>query len=275
MENQLSVKAVPFMGDELMAAKDEETGKIYAGVSYICKGIGLTEKQKDNEVSKIQKDLVLQKGAKKLPLKFEGQVREVQCIELDFVPLWLAKITITPTMQTEHPEVADKLVQYQLKAKDVLAAAFIQPQKPMSTLDFLEYTVKAIREQQEALSDTNKRIDHIGDVIALDTRSWRKDAHNLIVQIAKKLGGFENMQTVQAEIYRLVDQRGGVSLERRLTFMQQRMANEGVCKSKRDRLSKLDVIAEDKKLIEIYVAIVKEMAIKNGIDYEPRKEETA
>ncbi len=60
MENQLSVKAVPFMGDELMAAKDEETGKIYAGVSYICKGIGLTEKQKDIEVSKIQKDLVLQ-----------------------------------------------------------------------------------------------------------------------------------------------------------------------------------------------------------------------
>ena len=39
----------------------------------------------------------------------------------------------------------------------------------------------------------------------------------------------------------------------------------GVCKSKRDAMSKLDVIADDKKLIEGYVSIVKEMAIKYGI----------
>ena len=132
MGSQLSVKAVPFMGDELMAAKDEKTGKIYAGVSYICKGIGLTDKQKDNEVNKIQKDLVLQKGAKKLPLKFEGQVRNIQCIDNEFIPLWLAKISITPTMQREHPEVADKLVQYQLKAQKVLADAFLHPAKTTS-----------------------------------------------------------------------------------------------------------------------------------------------
>lgn len=40
------------------------------------------------------------------------------------------------------------------------------------------------------------------------------------------------------------------------------MADEGVCKSKRNKLMKVDIISEDKKLIEIYVAIVKEMAIK-------------
>ena len=43
------------------------------------------------------------------------------------------------------------------------------------------------------------------------------------------------------------------------------MAGEGVCKSKRDKLTKVDIIADDKKLIEIYIAIVKEMAVKNGI----------
>ena len=132
MENHLSVKTVPFMGDELMAAKDGKSGKIYAGVSYICKGIGLTEKQKDNEVSRIQRDIVLQKGTKKLPLKFEGQVRNIQCIDNEFVPLWLAKISITPAMKKEHPEVADKLVQYQLKAQKVLADAFLRPAKTTS-----------------------------------------------------------------------------------------------------------------------------------------------
>ena len=34
------------------------------------------------------------------------------------------------------------------------------------------------------------------------------------------------------------------------------------------RLNKLDVIADDKKLIEIYVAIVKEMAVKHGVTLE-------
>ena len=55
-------------------------------------------------------------------------------------------------------------------------------------------------------------------------------------------------------------------METRLTNKRRRMADEGVCKSKRDRLNKVDVIADDKKLIEIYVAIVKEMAIKYGVD---------
>lgn len=132
MSSQLSVKMVPFMSDELMAAKDEKSGKIYAGVSYICKGIGLTEYQKDNEVKRIQQDIVLQKGAKKLPVKFDGQVRNIQCINNEFVPLWLAKISITPAMQKEHPDVADKLVQYQLKAQKVLADAFLHPAKAPS-----------------------------------------------------------------------------------------------------------------------------------------------
>ena len=43
------------------------------------------------------------------------------------------------------------------------------------------------------------------------------------------------------------------------------MALEGVGKSKINALNHLDVIAEDKKLVEGYVAIVKDMAIKYGV----------
>jgi hypothetical protein len=42
------------------------------------------------------------------------------------------------------------------------------------------------------------------------------------------------------------------------------MADEGICKSSRDKLNVIDVIAEDKKLIEGYTAIIKEMTIKYG-----------
>jgi len=130
MNSQLSVKAVPFMGDELMAAKDEKSGKIYAGVSYICKGIGFSKHEKDRQVANIQKDEVLKRGC----LKFEAGVfdpnNEALAIDNEFVPLWLAKISITPAMKKEHPEVANKLVQYQLKAQKVLADAFLHHKAP-------------------------------------------------------------------------------------------------------------------------------------------------
>ena len=63
MENELEIKRVPFMGAELMAARDTD-GQIWAGVSYICNGIGLSKAQKDNQIEKMQKDEVLLKGCR-------------------------------------------------------------------------------------------------------------------------------------------------------------------------------------------------------------------
>jgi phage antirepressor YoqD-like protein len=71
-----------------------------------------------------------------LPYPTNGGVQEVLGIEIDFLPLWLAKIPITPKMKiesnnlkeqhgTEYVTTLDKLVEYQLKAKDVLAKAFL------------------------------------------------------------------------------------------------------------------------------------------------------
>jgi hypothetical protein len=86
--------------------------------------------------------------------------------------------------------------------------------------------------------------------------------------MARNLGGYEAHQTVRHDIYKEVERRGGFNLETRLTNKRRRMADEGVNKSKRDKLSKLDVIADDKRLIEIYVAVVKEFAIKYGISVQ-------
>ena len=121
------------------------------------------------------------------------------------------------------------------------------------------------RQQEKALEQTNKRIDEIREVVALNPNSWREDARRLIVQIAQHLGGNEYIKDVNAEIFNLVDIRAGVSLKTRLTNKRRRMADEGVCKSKRDNVNRVDVIADDKKLIEIYLAVVKEMAVKYGV----------
>lgn len=124
---------------------------------------------------------------------------------------------------------------------------------------------KALQEVNAKVDDTNKRIDNIGEIVALNPNSWRQDAKGIISKIAQAMGGYEYIRDVNHAVYELVDARAGCSLATRLTNKRNRMAGEGACKSKIDKLNKVDIIAEDKKLIEIYLSIVKEMAIKNGV----------
>ena len=121
------------------------------------------------------------------------------------------------------------------------------------------------KEFETAITENKQEIQDMRDVIRLDTTSWRKDTANLVNKIALNLGGFDHIKDVREESYKLLNQRMGVSLETRLTNKRRRMADEGVSKSRRDKLNYLDIIAEDKKLIEGYVAIIKEMAIKYNV----------
>ena len=123
----LAVKDVEFNGAVLRAAQVEDI--VWVGVKWICDGLGLSEDRGKYERKKIQKDLVLSKGVNFYPLGTDNANSDVLCLMLEYLPLWLAKISITPTMKKENPELADRLVEYQLKAKDVLAEAFLPKRK--------------------------------------------------------------------------------------------------------------------------------------------------
>lgn len=121
-------------------------------------------------------------------------------------------------------------------------------------------------QQDTAIADLGQRLTNTCEVIALDKNSWRKGTQHLIAKIATATGdGCGNIRQVYEEIYKAVESRAGVALNIRLTNKRNRMAGEGACRSKIDKLNKVDIIAEDKKLIEIYVAIVKELAVKYGV----------
>lgn len=128
---ELTVKNVDVFGDSIMAVKDKD-GNIWAGVSYFCRALGMDKKQKDNQVERVQQDDVLKRGAGKFPAGVFDPENEAVALRIDFVPIWLTKIRITPKMKNEHPELAEKLLNYQIKAKDILAAAFLpqHEQKP-------------------------------------------------------------------------------------------------------------------------------------------------
>ncbi len=119
--------------------------------------------------------------------------------------------------------------------------------------------------QEKRLAEVEANVQATRDIIALNPNSWRSDATKMIIRIAQKMGGNEYISTVHNEIYKLLDERFKVNLSVRLTNMRRRMAEEGISKSKRDKANRLDVIAEDKKLIEGFLIIVKEMAIKYGV----------
>lgn len=154
--SNLEVKHVSFMGADLMAAKDEN-GTIWAGVRWMCDGMGMSEGQRKRQIANIQADSLLCKGGANLVLNATGYgSREVFCLQLDFVPLWLAKISITPAMKADTPELAERLEAYQLKAKDVLAAAFL-PQQQMQLTDD-ELLAKALIVAQKTIEARNARI---------------------------------------------------------------------------------------------------------------------
>lgn len=129
--------------------------------------------------------------------------------------------------------------------------------------------MKALKGEVQAIKQetvkTKEEIQGIRDVVAINSTDWKTDCKNLITKIAYKLGGIGHIQDVYKEVYSTLDKRLGISLSTRLTNKRRRMADEGVCKSKRNKLNYVDVIADDKKLIEGYVAIVKELSIKYGV----------
>lgn len=123
--NELKIKEIEFLGDTLVAAQDKE-GKIWAGASYFCKALGMNKNEKDRQIKNIQVDETLKRGCVKFDAGVFDANNETIALKLDFIPIWLAKITITPTMKENNPTLSEKLIQYQLKAKDALAAAFLQ-----------------------------------------------------------------------------------------------------------------------------------------------------
>lgn len=158
-------------------------------------------------------------------------------------------------------EIHDKLIDEYFHFRETISnLSGLSPQ--LQLLINMEIRQNQLEDRFKA---TDAKVDSIRDIVALNPNDWRKDSADLINKMAYASGGTDHIQPIRREIYKLLNERMGVDVKRRLTNKRQRMADEGVSKSKRDALTILDVIADDKKLIEGYIAIVKEMAVKHGV----------
>lgn len=157
-------------------------------------------------------------------------------------------------------EIYDQLVDTYFNMRAELDTSNLSPE-----LQMFNGLFKSLAKQELATKQLESKVDSISEIVAVNTVDWRKDTRQLINAVAKTQGGFSAYQEIQSEIYTELERRAGCKLSIRLTNKRNVMAGEGVSKSKRDKLNKVDVIADDKKLVEIYMAIVKEFSIKVGV----------
>lgn len=157
-------------------------------------------------------------------------------------------------------DIYDQLVDGYFNMRQALDTSRLSPE-----LQMFKGLFDSMAKQELETKRIDHKLDNISEIVGTSTIDWRQGTTRLIQRIAQYQGGGEAYKNVRNGIYAEVDKRAGVSLKTRLTNKRRRMADEGISKSKRDKLNKVDVIQDDKKLIEIYMAIVKEYAIKNNV----------
>lgn len=175
----------------------------------------------------------------------------------------LIKIMDTDLAWDIHDRLMDEYFQLREERKSL---ENLSPQ-----LQFLINVELEQKRQAEKLEEVDRKVDSIKAVIALRPNAWRKDTGAIINKIAYSLGGAEHIRALREESCKILEERMHVALGIRLTNKKKTYAMNGVCKSKIDKLNQLDVIADDPKLIEGYIAIIKEMAVKYGVSLEERK----
>ena len=229
--NGLAVKDVQFNGATLRAAQDAEN-IIWVGVRWVCEGLGLSEGQMKSERKKIQSDRVLSQGGRNFVLPTSGGDQETLCLQLDFLPLWLAKIRVTPKMERENPTLADNLSDYQIKAKDVLAAAFLNKNALVSQADYMkqiENLYNTIEEMRQENQKMYKDMSTLANIIldwkesfeknipvkpALsDTNmylSWKETMYQKMDRICANTTKFGKRNDVMKWIYKYMNRKYGV-----------------------------------------------------------------
>ena len=118
------------------------------------------------------------------------------------------------------------------------------------------------KKQAAQIESTNKRIDNLSKILQLNSKNWREDSIKIMKRIGYATGDYRR---AWADVYSEVERRGGFNLKTRLAHAQENARKAGAPESVIGKMKYLHVIEMDKRLIEIYLAIVKEYAVRNGV----------
>lgn len=192
---ETEVKEIPFNGNTLLGVKTPN-GLVWLAVKKACLDIGLNENQARTEIKKVQETLLFKNECKKLSVKFDTQVRETLFLQEKFVPMWLAQINLTPSMQKKNPEAVQKLLKYQLEAADVLHQAFYETEEQksafhdrMSLEGKIEIITVQINNMESILDRQTEKLNAVMDNMTLTTVQQGKLQRAVKNRVGHLLGG--------------------------------------------------------------------------------------
>lgn len=110
------------------------------------------------------------------------------------------------------------------------------------------------------------QVNNISNIVSITNVDWRKKVDVILKKIARNWTGVEPYRSVRNLSYERLEERAACNLTIRLNNRKERAVAQGMTKSYVQKINKLDCIAEEKRLVEIYLQVVKEMAIQFRID---------
>lgn len=166
-----------------------------------------------------------------------------------------------PYYELTKEGVLQLAARYDAVTRAKLIELAMRQDKPKSALEALAQTVQALQEQERRMTQIETTQQAIKDAVISEPDNWREDINKKMNKIAQTIG-VNQYQEVRSESYKLLEQRAGVNLERRLDNKKARLFKEGASGTAIKNTRKIDVIDEDKKPREIYGKIVSEYFIK-------------
>lgn len=134
--------------------------------------------------------------------------------------------------------------------------------QPKSSAELIAMMAQNNVEQERRLSAVEEKQETITGILSLTNNDWRNKVNAILNGIALKLGGGQYYSDIKNESYQLLEDRAGCSISIRLNNRKAKMALRGSSKTAINKTTALDIIAEDKKLIAVYITVVKELAVK-------------
>lgn len=170
-------------------------------------------------------------------------------------------------------EVQRKLVKTYFRAKELAA----EKPKPMTANEMFslqaqinldnEREIKELKgrtaENEKRLDETNRKFDAVTTFVTsplTDADTWQERMTRHIRRAVEEFG--LNYQQFHAQLYDELERTAGVSLKCRQTRMRNRMYAAGATKTECKAVSKLSVIAADKKLRAMFETILRNEIVR-------------
>ncbi|WP_142415440.1 ORF6N domain-containing protein [Hathewaya massiliensis] len=148
----------------------------------------------------------------------------------------------------------------------------VKEKEPTCIEDVLIQSLKEMKEVKYQLAAVKKgneevkeEVQAIRDVITINPKAeWRKETNRVLNSIGKKIGDYKE---VKDEVYNALKEVGHCRPTILVNNLKKRATDNGMAPSKVEKLNLLDVLENEPRLKEIYINIVRQMAIKNNISW--------